>query len=95
MAGTIILHASLSSPEETINIKLWPIWKNNEVWIYKHIPNPCTQLYPIELWYHSIFNPFSETFPVAVNGYIQPICLSIRPISPVPRYKDGPEVSNK
>ena len=61
MARTMMLHADLIFPDRTIKPELFPMSIGYAVWIYNHIPNPWTGLYPIEIWYDYIFEPVSKT----------------------------------
>ena len=44
MARTILMHAALIFPEDTLSTDLWPMAMDYAVWVYNWIPNIHTRL---------------------------------------------------
>ena len=54
MARTMMLHAALRSPPDTITADLWPMAMDYAVWIWNRIPRRDTGLSSLELWTRSV-----------------------------------------
>ena len=50
MARTMLMHAALRCPEDTLSTDLWPMAMDYAVWVYNQIPNMQSGLYAIEIW---------------------------------------------
>ena len=61
MARTLLIHASMRSPEETITANLWPMAMDYAVWVYNNVPKKDTGLSPNDIWSRSQFTPIKET----------------------------------
>ena len=61
MARTMLMHAALRCPEETLSTDLWPMAMNYAVWVYNMTPDIQSGLSAIEIWSRSRFEPVSET----------------------------------
>ena len=60
MARTMMIHAAMRSPENTITSDLWPMAMEYAVWIYNHLPKSDTGLSPDEIWTRSQFTSTKE-----------------------------------
>ena len=54
MARTMMLHAALRSPQDTITANLWSMAMDYAVWVWNRIPNRVTGMSPLELWTRSV-----------------------------------------
>ena len=61
MARTMLMHAALRCPEDTLSTDLWPMAMDYAVWVYNLIPDMQSLLSSIEIWSSSGFEPVSET----------------------------------
>ena len=61
MARTILTHAALRCPEDTLSSDLWPMAMGYAVWVYNRTPDMQSGLSAIEIWSRSRFEPVSET----------------------------------
>ena len=61
MARTILIHAALRFPEDTLSTDIFPITMDYAVWVYNLIPDMQSVLSSIEIWSRSRFEPVSET----------------------------------
>ena len=62
MARTMLMHAALRCPEDTLSTDLWPMAMDYAVWVYNRTPDMQSGLSAIEIWSRSRFEPVSETF---------------------------------
>ena len=60
MARTMLIHAAMRSPENTITPDLWPMAMDYAAWIYNHLPKSDTGLSPDEIWTRSQFTPTKD-----------------------------------
>ena len=61
MAGTMLMHAALRCPEDTLSTYLWPMAMDYAVWVYNRTPDMQSRLSAIEIWSRSRFEPVLET----------------------------------
>ena len=61
MAKTMLMHAALRCPEDTLSTDLWPMAMDYSVWVYNRTPDMQSGLSAIEIWSCSRFEPVSET----------------------------------
>ena len=61
MARTVLMHAAIRCPEDTISTDLWPMAMDYTVWVYNRTPDMKTGLSTIEIWSRSRFEPVSKT----------------------------------
>ena len=61
MARTMLMHAALRCPEDTLSTDLWPMTMDYDVWVYNRTPDMQSVLSAIEIWSRSRFEPVSET----------------------------------
>ena len=61
MARTMLMHAVLICPEDTLSTDLWPMTMDYDVWVYNRNPDMQSGLSSIEIWSRSRFEPVSET----------------------------------
>ena len=50
MARTMLMHAALRCPEETLSTDLWPRAMDYTVWVYNRTPDMQYGLSAIEIW---------------------------------------------
>ena len=55
MTRTILMHAALRCPEDTLSTDLWPMAMNYAVWIYNRTPDMKSGLSAIGIWSRSRF----------------------------------------
>ena len=60
MARTMLMHAALRCPEDTLSTDLWPMEMDYAVWVYNRTPDMQSVLSDIEIWLRSRFEPVSE-----------------------------------
>ena len=61
MSRTMLMHAALRCPEDTLSTDLWPMAMDYAVWVYNRTPDIQSGLSAIEIWSRSRFEPVSET----------------------------------
>ena len=61
MARTMLIHAALRCPEDTLSTDIWPMAINYDVWVCNRTPDMQSGLSAIEMWSRSRFEPVSET----------------------------------
>ena len=61
MARTMLMHAALICPEDTLSTDIWPMAMYYAVWVYNRTPDMQSGLSAIEIWSRSSFEPVSET----------------------------------
>ena len=61
MASTMLMHAALRCPEDTLSTDLWPMSMDYDVWVYNRTPDIQSGFSDIEIWSSSRFEPVSET----------------------------------
>ena len=61
MTRTMLMHAVLRYPEDTLSTDIWPITKDYAVWVYNWIPDMQSGFSAIKIWARSMFEPVSET----------------------------------
>ena len=61
MARTMLMHAALRCPEDTLSNDIWPMAMDYAVWVYNRTPDMQSGLYAIEIRSRSRFEPVSET----------------------------------
>ena len=61
MARTMLMHAALRYPKDTLFPDLWPMAMDNAVWVYNRTLDMQSGLFAIEIWSRSRFQPVSET----------------------------------
>ena len=61
MARTMLMHAALRCPQDTLSTDIWPMAMHYYVWVYNRIPDMQSWLSAIEMWSSSMFDPVSET----------------------------------
>ena len=61
MTSTMLMHAALRCPEDTLSTDLWPIAIDYAVWVYNRIPDMQYILSAIGIWSRPRFEPVSET----------------------------------
>ena len=61
MARTMLTHAGLRCPDDTLSTDLWPMAMYYAVWVYNWTPDMQSGLSAIEIWSRSRFEPVSET----------------------------------
>ena len=61
MAMTMLMHAALRFPEDTLYTEICTIALNYAVWTYNWIPGMQYGLSDIEIWSRLRFEPVSET----------------------------------
>ena len=61
MSRTMLIHAAIIYPEDTLYTDLWPMEMDYYVWVYNQIPNMQSGLSAIEIWSSSRFETVSET----------------------------------
>ena len=57
---TMLMHAALICPEDTLFTDIWPLAMDYAVWVYNHIPDMQSGLSAIEILSRSRFEPVSE-----------------------------------
>ena len=60
METTMLMHAALRCPEDTLSTDFWPMEMQYYVWVYNQIPDMQSGLSAIEIWSRLIFEPVSE-----------------------------------
>ena len=53
MARTMLIHASMRSPSDTITVNHWPMAMDYAAWVYNNLPKQDTGLSPNDLWSRS------------------------------------------
>ena len=61
MEITMLMHASLRYPDDTLSTDICPMDMDYDVWVYNLIPDIKSGLSDIEIWSRSRFKPVSET----------------------------------
>ena len=61
MARTMLIHASMRSPSDTITAKHWPMAVDYKAWVCNNLPKQDTGLSANDLWSRSKFSPVQET----------------------------------
>ena len=61
MERTMLMHAALRCPEDTLSTDLWPMAMDYAIWVYNRTPDMQSGLSAIEIWSRSRFEPLSET----------------------------------
>ena len=61
MTRTMLMHAALRFPEDTLSTDIWPMAMDYSVWFYNQIPDMMSGLSAIEIWSRSRFEIVSET----------------------------------
>ena len=61
MSRTMLMHADLRCPEETLSTYICPMEIYYAVWVYNMIPDIQSRLSAIEIWSRSRFELVSET----------------------------------
>ena len=61
MARTMLIHAELRCPDDTLYTDLWPMAMDCAVWVYNRTPDMQYGLSAIEIWSRSRFESVSET----------------------------------
>ena len=61
MTSTMLMHAALICPEDTLTTDIWTMEMDYYLWIYNRIPDMQYGLSAIEIWSRSRFDPVSET----------------------------------
>ena len=61
MESTMLIHAALGCPEDTLSTDLCPMAIDYTVWVYNRTPDMQSGLSTIEIWSRSRFEPVSET----------------------------------
>ena len=56
---TMLMHAALRCPEETLSTDIWPMEMDYAVWVYNRTPDMQSVLSAIEIWSSSRFEPVS------------------------------------
>ena len=56
-ARSMLIHAALRCPEDTLSSDLWPMTMDYYVWVYNRIPDMQSELSAIEIWSRSRFEP--------------------------------------
>ena len=59
MEKTMLMHAALRCPEDTLSTDLWPMALYYAVWVYNCTPDMQSGLSAIEIWSRSRFEPMS------------------------------------
>ena len=60
MESTMLMHAALRCPEDTLSNDIWPMAMDYAVWVYNRTPDMQSGLSAIEIWSRSRFEPVSE-----------------------------------
>ena len=50
MARTMLIHADLRCPEDTLSTDIWPMAMDYAVWVYNKTPDMQSGLSAIEIW---------------------------------------------
>ena len=61
MARTMLIHAAMRSPSDTITANHWPMAMDYAAWVYNNLPKQDTGLSPNDLWSRSKYTPIQET----------------------------------
>ena len=61
MSRTMLMHAVIRCPEDTLSTDIWPMAMDYAVWVYNRTPNMQSGLSAIEIWSRSRFEPVKET----------------------------------
>ena len=61
MERTMLMHAALRCPEDTLYTDIFPMAMYYAVWVYNRTPDMQSGLFAIEIWSRSRFEPVSET----------------------------------
>ena len=61
MARTMLMHAALRCPDDTLSTDLWPMAMDYSVWVYNRTSDMHSGLSAIEIWSRSRFELVSET----------------------------------
>ena len=61
MERTMLMHAVLRCPEDTLSTDLWPMAMDYALWVYNKTPDIQSGSSTIEIWSRSRFEPVSET----------------------------------
>ena len=60
MERTMLIHASLIFPEDTLSTDIWTMAMDCDVWVYNWIPDMHSELSAIGIWSRSRFEPVPE-----------------------------------
>ena len=61
MSRTMLMHAAIRCPVDTISTDIWPTAMDYDVLVYNHIPDMKSGLSSIEIYSRSMFDTVSET----------------------------------
>eukprot|EP00957_Ditylum_brightwellii_P181953 13862069-Ditylum_brightwellii.AAC.1 len=61
MARTMLIHAAMRSPSDTITANHWPMAMDYAAWVYNSLPKQDTGLSPNDSWSRSKYTPIQET----------------------------------
>ena len=50
MARTMLMHAAIICPEDTLTTDIWPMVMDYDVWVYNQIPDTQSRLSAIKIW---------------------------------------------
>ena len=71
MARTMLMHAVLTCPEDTLSTDLWPMTMDYDVWVYNWIPDMKSGLSAIEIWSMSRLNQCQKLLAIVTFGVVQ------------------------
>eukprot|EP00957_Ditylum_brightwellii_P148603 11314042-Ditylum_brightwellii.AAC.1 len=74
MARTMLIHAAMRSPSDTITAIHWPMAMDYATWVYNNLPKQDTGLSPNDLWSRSKYTPIQETL-VRSHVWGAPTCI--------------------
>ena len=95
MARTMLIHADLHSPDETISMDLWPMAMDHAVWLYNRIPRQKMVLLQLKYGLEQLFILMTQYLETVILGDVQHLFLSPNFRSLELRFQSGNHVVGK
>ena len=71
MERTMLMHAVLRCPEDTLSTDIWPMAMDYVVWVYNRIPDIQSGLSDIGIWSRSTLDQCHKLLATVMFGVVQ------------------------